>query len=103
MNTYRSYLHQLLNLNPTAVVATVVLVPAVLFGLLYWNFDQPPFDLARLKRLHEGMSREEVRTILGEPSGRDDTAWHYSRPFAWPVVHVRFDASGKLVSHDYDY
>lgn len=103
MNTFRSYLHRLLNLDPTAIVATVVLLPVLLFGLLCWNFDQPPFALAKLQRLHEGMTQEEVREILGEPHGRDSTGWHYARPFAWPIVHVRFDINGRFISHEYDH
>jgi hypothetical protein len=46
----------------------VLLLLAILgFGWLLWNFNRPPFDLARLQQLRPGMSQTEVRGILGVP------------------------------------
>ncbi len=34
---------------------------------------------------------------------KQTTGWHYARPLAWPIVHVRFDAMDRYESHEYDY
>jgi len=68
-----------------------------------WQFNRPPFDLARLQQLQAGMTQQQVRQVLGEPRLKDEFGWHYARPMAWPIVHVRFDANGRLSGHDYDY
>lgn len=79
------------------------LLVVVVFGvsLMIWQFNRPPFDLAKLQRLQKGMAQEQVREILGEPRGTNLTGWHYSRAMSWPIVHLHFDANGKLESHDY--
>lgn len=85
--------------------AFITLTLLVAAGLLFamWRFDQPPFDLRLLDRLEPGMSKQQVREILGAPDHpTEGDTWSYSAFFAWPVVHVRFDAAGGLVSHEYD-
>jgi hypothetical protein len=56
-----------------------------------------------LRNLERGMTQQQVRQVLGEPRSTDTRGWHYSRPMAWPIVHVRFDANGRMESYDYDY
>ena len=85
-----------------AVLPVVVLLAAGI-GALVWQFNRPPFDLARLQRLRQGMTQAQVRDVLGKPGTTDATSWHYSRPMAWPIVHVNFDAEGRLASYEYDY
>ena len=85
------------------IVGALLVVLVLGVGLLMWQFNRPPFDLARLQRLQKGMAQEQVREILGEPRGTNMKSWHYSRAMSWPIVHVHFDANGKLESHEYDY
>ena len=73
------------------------------FGLVLLQFSRPPFDLLKLQRLHGGMTKEDVRGILGQPRSVEAAAWHYARSMAWPIVHVHFDSSGRFESYDYDY
>ena len=89
--------------NFTAILAVVVLLSVVGFGLMLWQFNRPPFDLAKLPQMQRGMTQQQVRQILGEPRSYDATGWHYARPLAWPIVHVRFDASGRLQDYEYDH
>src|SRR4051812_32378749 len=87
----------------TIILVLVIGVPLVGFGGLMWNFNRPPFDLAKLRDLRPGMSQHEVERLLGKPNGTDKSSWHYSRPLAWPIVHVYFDAVGRFKESDYDY
>ncbi len=87
-----------------AKILGVLLVLGLLgFGLLIWNFNRPPFDLARLQQLRPGMSQAEVRGILGAPKSDYGDHWAYSRFMAWPIVYVRFDQSGQFTKSEYDY
>jgi hypothetical protein len=83
----------------------LILAGALCFGfcLLMWQFNRPPFDLTKLKALKPAMTQQQVQAVLGNPTTRDASSWHYSRPMAWAIVHVRFDAQGNLQSHEYDY
>ena len=80
-----------------------MLLVVVGFAWLMWNFNRPPFDLARLKELQPGMSQHEVRQILGAPKSEFGGTWAYSRFMAWPIVYVRFDESGRFTESEYDY
>jgi hypothetical protein len=80
-------------------------------GFLVWQFEQPPFPLTRLKRLHAGMTTNDVRQVLGAPtsseirtddSGRPCTEWAYSQSMSWPIVYVYFKPEGTFESHRYD-
>jgi hypothetical protein len=61
------------------IVGALLVVLVLGVGLLMWQFNRPPFDLARLQRLQKGMAQEQVREILGEPRGTNMKSWHYSR------------------------
>jgi hypothetical protein len=84
------------------LLRTVGALAALGFGLVIWQFNRPPFDLAKLQQLRKAMTQQQVRQILGEPQNANTTSWHYSRSMAWPIVHVHFDTNGKLESHEYD-
>lgn len=70
---------------------------------LIWNFNRPPFDLARLQQLRPGMSQADVRRLLGPPRSDFGDHWAYSRFLAWPIVYVRFDERGRFAESEYDY
>ena len=85
------------------VVGILVLADILGFSSLIWNVNRPPFDLVRLQQLQPGMSRIEVRRILGAPKSDFGDHWAYSRIMAWPIVYVRFDEDGCFRMSDYDY
>ncbi len=84
-------------------VGCLILVSVVVFGWFAWNFDRPPFELARLQQLQPGMSQGEVQTILGKPNADYGNHWAYSRFMAWPIVYVHFDKNGRFVKSVYDH
>lgn len=86
-----------------AIVACLMAGCVVLFLVLLWRFDRPPFDLARLDDLRTGMTPEQVRDVLGSPSGTHDRSWSYSGWLSWPIVYIYFDESGRFSRHEYDY
>src|SRR5690349_20465934 len=89
--------------DKTAIIlGLIVVVPIIALGGLMWQFNRPPFDLGKLHELSPGMSQNDVRRLLGKPNCADNHSWHYSRAFAWPIVHIYFDHSGKFQSSDYD-
>src|SRR5262245_48264266 len=95
-------------LRALSVLAVAVILGAAAVGLLIWQSDRPPFDLAKLQQLQRGMSQQQVQQVLGEPQSSeagvtsvDGTSWAYSRWMAWPTVYVDFDASGRLERYEY--
>jgi hypothetical protein len=89
--------------TPVRVIGTLLLAGALGGCWVIWNFNRPPFDLTRLQQLRPGMSRAEVRHVLGSPKSDYGDHWAYSRFMAWPVVYVRFDEGGRFTRSDYDY
>lgn len=89
--------------KPFQVAGIVLGVLLLGMALLIWQFDQPPFPLERLDRLTRGMSKEQVHDTLGEPSGKYEDSWAYSRVMAWPIVYIYFDGKGNYLRHRYDF
>lgn len=73
------------------------------FSYVMWNFNQPPFRLAKLQTLQRGMSQQQVKQILGEPNSVSDGQWAYSRQLSWPIVYIYFDEQGLFKESVYDY
>lgn len=84
-------------------VGVLLILGVVAVAWLMWNFYRPPFDLVRLNQLQPGMSKHEVREILGAPNVKFEDQWAYSRFMAWPIVYVRFDERGRFTESEYDY
>ena len=85
------------------IAATLAVFAAAGHGFLAWNFNRPPFDLARLDGLSPGISQAQVRDLLGNPRAVSENSWVYARWLAWPMVHVYFDESGAYARHHDDY
>lgn len=84
----------------SASLATVGLI-----ALIIWHFNRPPFPLKRLDKLHPGMTKAEIETLLGTPRSEEysQDTWSYTRSGSWPVVYISFDKSGRFVEAEYDY
>jgi hypothetical protein len=94
------------------LIGVVVFTAVVGIGLLFWQFNRPPFSLSRLEQLHTTMRTNDVQRVLGSPtsvstrtneSGQAYCAWAYSRPMSWPIVYVYFSPEGQFRRHEYDY
>ncbi len=81
----------------------VLLMASLLFGVLAWNFEQPPYAYYRIQRFNNGASQTEVLEALGTPSSIQShgTRYAYSRPLSWGVLYVDFH-EGTLVGYEYD-
>ncbi|MFT4514602.1 MAG: hypothetical protein ACI89X_000696 [Planctomycetota bacterium] len=84
-------------------VGCLLVLGAASLIVAVWRFDQPPFDMARLEHLVPGMTPEQVRHVIGEPSSNYDRSWAYSGWWSWSIVYVAFDESGQYLSHRYDF
>ena len=58
--------------------------------------------MERLQRLRKGMTKEEVRQTLGEPTKIYDGQWTYQRPLVFGFVNIHFHADGTYVG-EYNY
>jgi hypothetical protein len=85
-------------------VARAIVLTALFFIVLVWNFNAPPVDLAALSRVTVGMSQADVRRILGSPSSvfENGATWAYSRLLGWSIAYVYFDEQGAVARTDYD-
>lgn len=54
-----------------------------------------PVPSPRLQRLRKGMTKEEVRAVLGEPTkSHGDQQWTYRRPFVFGFVNIHWQTDG---------
>ena len=81
-------------MKPKRINLLLILI-AGLTALIFRSFQQP-VSRDKLDRLKLGMTKEEVRQILGPatkeyPSGQ----WTYSRPLVFGFVNLHWDTDGK--------
>lgn len=77
----------------------------LLFIFAMATISMPPFDLDKLEQLKPGMTKDEVKVVLGHPSSdeQDNGAhWVYDG-WGWPMVHIYFDVNERFESSEYDY
>ena len=80
-------------------IISIVVVIAGLIGLRLFS-DPVPQD--RLNDLRAGMTKQEVREVIGNPTGDYDGHWSYSRFMVFGFVNIHFDAGGRYLG-DYNY
>lgn len=68
--------------------------------LSYLVMERPPFPLARMEQLRVGMTKAEVRALLGDPVNCQGNVWKWS--IGWPIVSVEFDERGRFRSWECD-
>jgi hypothetical protein len=98
--------------RPLAIIGALLLLAAGTVGLLVWGAESPPFSAARMNRIRAGMTANEVRTILGEPSlviaSTNETdrqvwaQWVYTRPLKAVIFRVVFNPQGVCTRHEPD-
>src|SRR5689334_8555072 len=72
-----------------------ILVAVGLMAVLCIRAFSDPVPLENLQRLRKGMTKEEVRVILGAPArtyGSDQ--WTYQRPLVFGFVNIHWKADG---------
>lgn len=54
-----------------------------------------PVPVQRLEQLRKGMTKDEVRHVLGEPTKSHGSGqWTYQRPFVFGFVNIYWQADG---------
>lgn len=65
-----------------------------------------PISHSDFNRIKVGMSKEEVREILGEPLEKTERAWHYTLPRPGEIhptiIRIDFDQDGKVTGKMWD-
>ena len=71
-----------------------IIVIGLVATICLWAFSHP-VPSQRLQRLRKGMTREEVRAVLGEPTKTyGGQQWTYERPFVFGFVNIHWQADG---------
>lgn len=84
-----------------AVFAVGICFLLLAIGIWSYRFmETPSFDLQRMEQIELGMTKDEVRKILGEPHSDFGNSWAWST--GWPIVYVYFDAEGRYREWVYD-
>lgn len=93
--------------TPSVRYFLVALAVVLMFLLIAWTITEPRVDDALTYQIKPGMTRAEVKAILGAPhecesSSRGREVWgYYIREFGWTAwmnpVYVQFNAKGEVV------
>jgi hypothetical protein len=91
-------------LRQLAFAVACVAVPVIaLLTTTWYLFDRSPVPRSKLSQVMPGMPQSQVRSLLGTPAGVwPDGTWIYAKKSSWPVVRVKFDGAGNVVSCVFD-
>ena len=73
-----------------------------------WCMESLPISKDEAKQITTGMSKDEVRNIIGSPyktytDNGSGEAWVYGHTFQWTGFYVDFDENGFVVDAYFDY
>ncbi|HNS19226.1 MAG TPA: outer membrane protein assembly factor BamE [Sedimentisphaerales bacterium] len=92
------------------IIALLVPVGCVVIGISllgYWSVHSHAVPPDKLERLHQGMTKEEVRALLGDPASETTheeghETWVYGHRWKWYFLTIRFSSENKLVEYVHD-
>jgi hypothetical protein len=86
-----------------AILSVCVIGAIAYLWIIPTIFKSAPVDIDDLNRIQHGMSKGEVRKILGRPSNvyKDGQIWSYSG-IGWAIAYVDFDSQGNVRNVRYD-
>lgn len=76
---------------------TIVTALFIVFIGVPYLLVRPAMPRSKLSRLAIGMTKDEIRTVLGEPHKTGENYWEYSRFGNQGWVEIHFDDAGRLV------
>lgn len=82
-------------------IATFVTLSVALSASVIWSMNGHGANLDAFAKLQTGMSKDEVRALLGNPSNEKSNDWNYER-FTWCLIQVHFD-SNRATSFVHDH
>ena len=81
----------------TKLIVAIVACAGVPVILLSWAF-QSPVPISRLELLRKGMSQQEVRAILGDPTQEyGQGQWTYKKPFVFGFVNIHWQGDSTYI------
>lgn len=86
-------------LYPYLVMLTVIVALTVIVGLRAFL---EPVPREQLEQLRKGMTKDEVRRILGEPAEDYGGQWTYARPLVFGFVNIHWLTNGTY-NGEYNY
>ncbi|MDX1953399.1 MAG: outer membrane protein assembly factor BamE [Verrucomicrobiota bacterium] len=89
--------------NAKILLFSIIAIFCVIL-LLGFRAFQPPVPLSKLTQVKRGMTRDQVREILGEPSKESPGGgqWTYDRFLAFGYVNVSFQTNGTVSDAHYE-
>jgi hypothetical protein len=97
--------------TPPGKPKAALIVITVLFGFAmspffccaFYALNHPGIDPSLERKITRGMTKPEVRALLGPPSSRDDSDhnWTYDVGGKWTIAFfIQFDEQGKVLWAD---
>jgi hypothetical protein len=77
-------------------------LPVAFMGLAYWTMQMPAVPARKLDQMRVGMTMDEVRGLLGNPSRDRGQIWQYTR-MTWAILVVQFGPDARVVHFDHDF
>ena len=68
----------------------------------FWIMDAPAVPSRKLAQMRVGMTKEEVRQLLGSPRSDRGNAWQYSRT-TWAILVIQFGPDERVTYFEHDY
>ncbi|OHB52084.1 MAG: hypothetical protein A2Y10_11165 [Planctomycetes bacterium GWF2_41_51] len=94
-------------MKKSKILLVTVLVLATMFMFFsIWAMHSRPVSTELVSRIVEGMSKEEVQTILGHPNNinynENSEQWTYGSGLQWNFYRVTFSKNGKVLFCEMD-
>jgi len=91
-----------------AIIVVALVLPVVSYAA--WStyvMQTPAISNSAMEQLHVGMTSDEVRALLGDPTGiaythERNQRWVYC-PGTWAIYSIEFDANGRITKDWHDY
>lgn len=83
-------------------LSVVVLLPGIFAIFFAWLFGAHGLSDSAQVALHPGLTRQEVRSVAGQPSFIDGGMWCYERQ-TWCIVKVTFGNDGRATGIYHDH
>lgn len=89
-------------------LAVLVLSVIALISFGAWACNSPAVQLGDLNRIERGLTKTQVREILGKPDEETSSPngpgshWWYKNPLKWYALRIDFSENGQLIRYIHD-
>jgi hypothetical protein len=86
----------------TKIIVVGFVLSSLVLGLILTNVLLPPVVPAKLDRIHHGMHKNQLISIIGEPTQiHSKYTWEYSSPVRFSHIEIYFDEHDKIEEMKY--